>query len=201
MKSDEEQWDLYVDEDEDPQEMPEIEEAVDATGKAIDQLPAYDKLIHAEVQMQIDDSISTGRVIKRALGPGGTSTGTYDDNPFLNTIIYEVEFADGQVRKYGANLIAENMLTQVDSEGYSTTMMEGIIDHRKDPSKAVPISEGFIVSKNGQRRRLQTTIGWELLIKWKDETESWIKLKDMNCLLYTSPSPRDLSTSRMPSSA
>ena len=26
-------------------------------------------------------------------------------------------------------------------------------------------------------------------------------LKDINCLLYTSPSPRDLSTSRMPSSA
>ena len=26
-------------------------------------------------------------------------------------------------------------------------------------------------------------------------------LKDKNCLLYTSPSPRDLSTSRMPSSA
>ena len=27
------------------------------------------------------------------------------------------------------------------------------------------------------------------------------KLKKNNCLLYTSPSPRDLSTSRMPSSA
>ena len=26
-------------------------------------------------------------------------------------------------------------------------------------------------------------------------------LNDINCLLYTSPSPRDLSTSRMPSSA
>ena len=26
-------------------------------------------------------------------------------------------------------------------------------------------------------------------------------MKGMNCLLYTSPSPRDLSTSRMPSSA
>ena len=25
--------------------------------------------------------------------------------------------------------------------------------------------------------------------------------QDLNCLLYTSPSPRDLSTSRMPSSA
>ena len=27
------------------------------------------------------------------------------------------------------------------------------------------------------------------------------RLWDMNCLLYTSPSPRDLSTARMPSSA
>ena len=32
-----------------------------------------------------------------------------------------------------------------------------------------------------------------------DEDE--IIYKDKNCLLYTSPSPRDLSTSRMPSSA
>ena len=28
-----------------------------------------------------------------------------------------------------------------------------------------------------------------------------LDVKDMTCLLYTSPSPRDLSTSRMPSSA
>ena len=28
-----------------------------------------------------------------------------------------------------------------------------------------------------------------------------VSIKDISCLLYTSPSPRDLSTSRMPSSA
>ena len=33
------------------------------------------------------------------------------------------------------------------------------------------------------------------------ETEIVISIKDKSCLLYTSPSPRDLSTSRMPSSA
>ena len=38
---------------------------------------------------------------------------------------------------------------------------------------------------------------WENTEAKKDEFEG--KLKD--CLLYTSPSPRDLSTSRMPSSA
>ena len=33
------------------------------------------------------------------------------------------------------------------------------------------------------------------------DSASYISIKDMTCLLYTSPSPRDLSTSRMPSSA
>ena len=38
----------------------------------------------------------------------------------------------------------------------------------------------------------------------KREGQLWIKIfpdKPITCLLYTSPSPRDLSTSRMPSSA
>ena len=157
VKSDDE-WDPYADEDEAPMEMPEIEEPVDATGKAINQLPAYDKLIRAEIQMQVDDEMRKGKVTKRAIGPNGTTAGTYDENPYLNTIIYEVEFDDGQVREYAANLIAENILTQVDSEGYSTTLMEAIIDHRKDPSKAVAVSDGFIVSRGGQRRRQEVRI-------------------------------------------
>ena len=40
--------------------------------------------------------------------------GTYLDNAFLNTITYDVEFPVGLVKEYGANIIAENMLTQVD---------------------------------------------------------------------------------------
>ena len=51
------------------------------------------------------------------------------NNPFLNSIIYDVEFPDGQVKEYAANIIAENMLTQVDSDGMSTTLMEAIVDH------------------------------------------------------------------------
>ena len=41
-----------------------------------------------------------------------------------------------------------------------------------------------------------TREGWQDMIRWMQETQG---LGD--CLLYTSPSPRDLSTSRMPSSA
>ena len=39
-----------------------------------------------------------------------------------------------------------------------------------------------------------------LVNKWKHLTNSFMGMVDA-CLLYTSPSPRDLSTSRMPSSA
>ena len=109
--------------------MPEIEDPVDANGIALDQLPAYDKLIHAEVNMQLSDKVLTGKVTRRAHGPNGKTYGTYHNNPFRNTIVYEVEFSDGQVREYSANLIAQNMLTQVDSEGYSMTLMEAIVGH------------------------------------------------------------------------
>ena len=63
------------------------------------------------------------------------SLGTYDNNPYLNSIIYDVEFPYGQVKVYAANIIAENMLTEVDSDGKSTTLMEAIVDHRRDEKR------------------------------------------------------------------
>ena len=63
----------------------------------------------------------TGKVTQRTSGPDGKVTGTYDNNPYINTIIYDVKFHDGQVKEYAANVIAETMLTQVDSDGMSTT--------------------------------------------------------------------------------
>ena len=64
--------------------------------------------------------------------------------------MYEVEFIDGQVKEDGANIIAENMLSQVDSGGYSLTLMEGIVDYRKDESVAVSTEDKYIITKTGQ---------------------------------------------------
>ena len=118
-------------EDHEQQEQPtlEVEDIVDSTGKLINQQPAYDQIINAEVQLQLGEEMVNGKVIQRTIGPHGQVTGTYDNNPFLNSIIYDVEFPDGQVKEYAANIIAENMSTQVDSDGMSTTLMEAIEDH------------------------------------------------------------------------
>jgi hypothetical protein len=94
-------------------------------------------------------------------------------------MIYEVEFPNGEVKEYAANIIAENMLTQVDSDGYSITMMKGIIDYKKDNAVAVPKSDMHVVTSRGQKKMRKTTVGWKLLVQWADDSESWIALKDM----------------------
>ena len=40
-------------------------------------------------------------------------------------------------------------------------------------------TDRFVVTKRGQRRLRQSTVGWQLLIAWKDGSESWIPLKVM----------------------
>ncbi len=172
-------WEEYEDNDELARIIPDIEDTVDSRGRLLNQQPAYDKLINAQVQLQQGDDVTSGKVRARALDTEGSAIGTYDDNPMLNSMLYEVEFPDGQVKEYSANIIAENMLTQVDSDGFTMTLMDGVIDYRRDESTAVSRSDAYIVTKRGQKRLRKTTVGWQMLVKWKDQSESWIPLKDM----------------------
>ena len=64
--------------------------------------------------------------------------------------MYEVELADGRVKEYGANIIAENMLTQVDSDGFSLSLMEGIIDYKCDDS-GIPKIDKYITNCKGAK--------------------------------------------------
>ena len=49
---DEDPWEAYHDDEEDPQLIPEIEDVVDATGQLLCQQPVYDKIINSEVLLQ-----------------------------------------------------------------------------------------------------------------------------------------------------
>ena len=162
-----------------PVESPDHEDILDSMGRILEQQLAFDKIINAEVMIQNGDEMAMGKVARRSLDADGRTTGTYHDNPFLNTMTYDTEFPDGQVREYGTNIIAENMLTQVDSDGYSLSLMDLIIDHQRDPSQAIPMEDKHIMTKSGQKRLRKTTKGWKLLIKWKDKSKACINLADM----------------------
>ena len=66
-------------------------------------------------------------------------------------------------------------------------------------SKFVPLGQAGAYDEENKTKfssKLQ-----ERLARLKDRTSLGCEAQDRACLLYTSPSPRDLSTSRMPSSA
>eukprot|EP00957_Ditylum_brightwellii_P142780 10879341-Ditylum_brightwellii.AAC.1 len=65
------------------------------------------------------------------------------------------------------------MLTQVDYEGFITTMMEGMIDHDRDENNAVHIEDKYVKTYSNQRRLRKSTVEWKLQILWKDKSESW----------------------------
>jgi hypothetical protein len=55
--------------------------------------------------------------------------------------MYEVEFADGTVEALTANIIAENLISQVDEECCQQMMLDKIIDHWVTQD-AIPKSRG-----------------------------------------------------------
>jgi len=92
--------------------------------------------------------------------------------------MYDVESPDGEVKEYAANVIAENMLGQVDSEGFTISLLDSILDYQKD-GHAVAKKGQYATTKRGGRQLRKTTCGWKLLVRWKDGSKSWIPLKDM----------------------
>ena len=91
-------WEKHKDKDESARIIPEIEYMVDAKRRHLNQQWAYNKLINTEVQLQHDNEMIYVKVKKRSLNSDGQSTGSYDKNPMLNSMIYEVKFEDGHVK-------------------------------------------------------------------------------------------------------
>ena len=130
-----------------------------------------DNCIGAEVNLIHQGQTLAGKAWKRAQNADGELTGTKNDNPLLDTRVCEVEFPDGNVAEYSANVIAENMFAMCDPDGNQHLLMDTIIDHKTDDT-AVKFADHFIV-KNGRQHYQKTTQGWMLCISWKDGTASW----------------------------
>eukprot|EP00957_Ditylum_brightwellii_P046889 3558964-Ditylum_brightwellii.AAC.1 len=94
-------------------------------------MPVYDLPLNVEVSLQLGDKVRVGKVTQHAIRPNGTVTGTYDNNPMMNTMIHDVNIPDGQVREYAANIITKNMLTQDDSDGYTKLLWNRLWITRK----------------------------------------------------------------------
>ena len=153
--------------------IPEADDEADAD--------TYDQYVGAEVQLSIGDKVMNAKVRGRKRQKDGTLLGKANSNPILDTRTYDVEFPDGQTSELAANVIAQNMYAQCDSEGNQYLLLAGIVDHQRD-STAVERSDMYV--KQGSNRHLRkTTKGWSLCVEWKDGSTSWerlVNLKESN---------------------
>lgn len=125
-----------------------------------------------------DDNLVHAIVKRRKVDEDGEPIGAYNSNPLLDTRMYEVEFIDGTMEAISANILAENILSQVDSEGHRQMLLDEIIDHRTT-GEEVKKGDEFIITRSNTKRRLMTTKGWEICVQWKDGSTDWISLKDL----------------------
>ena len=155
----------------------------DSTLPEADDLPTAevfdDTYLNMELALPRDGGeVEFCKVVKRLRDKNGLPIGTANDNPILDSRIYEVEFPDGYRTSLAANAIAENLFAQVDDAGNRHVLFSKIIDHRTN-GKELKQQDAFIVSSKGAKRRRETTAGWEILVQWKDGSSTWVALKDM----------------------
>jgi len=139
--------DIFLPEDDDEHDPADPESVMP---EADDYTPeSYDEYLTAEVLLPNMGTLTKAKVISRKRDADGNPVGRRHHNPILDTREYEVEFPDGAVDTFTANLIAENMYSQVDADGRSYALLSEIIDHKSDGS-AVRKDDGFETTKNGQ---------------------------------------------------
>ena len=150
--------------------MPELKDADDLD---------FSSYIAAKVRLPKDGhTFANAKVIRRARDECGDLIGKHNQNPLLDTSVYEVRFDDGAEARHSANIIAENIYSQEDKDGVTVSYIQEIVDHKLD-STAVPKSEGTVEGHNGTPQKRKTTKGWSLLVELKNGTFEWVKLKDL----------------------
>ena len=138
---------------------------------------AFDRYLTARVLIPRGDALEQGIVKQRKRDNDGNLIGRSHSNPLLDTSIYDVEFTDGSIESFSANIIAESIFSHVDEEGNPFVLLDEIIDHRADAT-AIQQQNGYVTFR-GRRCPKRTTRGWFLCVQWKDGSTSWETLKDL----------------------
>ena len=162
--------------DPDSVNLPDDNDPINKDGTSVFEKPITNQWINAELNLPQGEKFQNAKVISQSKYGNGVPIGSYDINPFLNTTIYDVGFPDGEICEYCANVISENMYSQVDAEGYRYQLLDNIVDHKQD-GNAIHPNDLYINKKSGQKHMRQTTSGWNLLVQWKNGTQEWVPLK------------------------
>ncbi len=137
-----------------------------------DDIPDFDKYVNADVLLPCDgEYLQSAQVTQCITDDHAHPVGDFYNNPLLDTRVYEVMFGNGSKQQFATNVIAENLWSGVDDDGYHHQMLDCILGHQSDDTTIKKCDE-FYVSKSNQHT-------WNINIQWKDGSSSWKRLSDV----------------------
>lgn len=101
------------------------------------------------------DILLPAKKVSRKRDTDGNSFGIANENPILDTRICEIQFPDRHTELYAANIIVEDVYSQVDHEGNQFLLLE-IIDHHCN-EKVITIPNEYVNLPGGQCLKKMTT--------------------------------------------
>ena len=138
---------------------------------------ATENYFGAEIIISNGDTVAQGSVRRRNRDVEGNAIVISNSNPILDTRTYEMEFKDGIMSNYSANVIVESMYAQCDEEGQQYLLFGSILYHNIDGHDLSVADQDVFVRGRSSKRK--TTKGWHLFVQWKDSTTTWEKLSDL----------------------
>ena len=139
-----------------------------------------DSYIDMEIELSrgLDRELYHAKVKRRAVDRNGISVVFETSNPITDIRLYDVEYLDGIIETLAANVMAENIFSQVDEEGHLQLMIDEIIDHRSN-SAALLYDDALYSTNNYNTCRKRITKVWELCVQWMDVSYHWIEINDI----------------------
>lgn len=168
----------YIEDAED--DVPEpAEEAYIPEVDDTEQSDGYDEYIGAQLMFELGgESGVRGTVVKRSKGNDGKVIGNRNNNPLLDTRRYTVHLHDGSEREFSANMIAENLYSQVNEHGHHEMMFTEITGHRYTADHYAAAET--MPTKHGRNWKMpKTTKGVQCRVAFKDGTECWLPMNEV----------------------
>ena len=106
----------------------------------------------------------------------GNEMGTYHDNAIIYSQKYEVEFANISSEIYTANMLAKNIIAQVNDEGKRQMLIDKIIEHIYSGG-VITKANGTFVTQHGKKGTKRTNRGSKIYVQWRYVLVNWVILK------------------------
>jgi len=140
-----------------------------------------DEFIGTQIPLETKTGPALIKVISRKRSSDGTLIGQKNQEPQLDSRLYNVKFPDGHFEQYSANVLHESLTSKLDDQGYDIGHIKELCGYRFS-SKMIPKNKSFITSFNGNKTPIVTTKGCEIQVRWNDDQTTWVPMNIVkNC--------------------